>query len=169
MFHPALPDVSLASLIDNRGLRNILGGGEFTPGDKAALLLTLAISLLYLPRESWLRSTWRAEEIYFLRLQNPSEDYVKNIDRPYQSAQLSSDVSPEARISDLGLSNPYLLSFALLILEIQAGKRMAAQSSVWTTVNNAIDGEMRAYLTKEFREAIISCLNFDLQVHTGIG
>ena len=169
MFHLAVPDISLASLIDNRRLKGILEDGKFTPGDKAALLLTLAISLLHLSRESWLRSTWRAEDIYFLRHQNPSGDWLKNIDRPYLSAQLSSDVSPATETSNPWLSNPCILSFALLMLEIQAGKRMAAQSSVWATVNDAVDGEMRTYLTREFRGAIIACLNFELQVHTSIG
>lgn len=169
MFHPALPDVSLASLIDNRGLKEILEGGEFTPGDKGALLLTLAVSLLYLSRESWLRGTLCAEEIYFLRLQNPSVDWIKNIDQPYVSVHLSSNVSAEAETDTLWLTNPCILSFALLMLEIRAGKRISVRSSLWSTINDAVEGEMRAYLTKEFMGAILACLNFELQVHTGIG
>ena len=125
--------------------------------------------MLHLSSEGWLRNRWRAEDIYFLEFQDISGVWVKDIGHPYLSARLSSEALPQIEADDLGLSNPSILSLALVMVEIQAGRRIEVQSSLWSTINDVIDGEMQRYFTRDFKEAIVACLNFELQVHLGVG
>ncbi|KAI9686748.1 MAG: hypothetical protein M1822_002807 [Bathelium mastoideum] len=163
-FLPDVPDKSLASVIDEHGLREGLEGGIFTPRDKADLLLRLAISLLQLPRESWMSNKWCAEQLHFIVPQNPSEGLDLAVNHLYLSASLGFTVLLNPEPGGLSPSNTYILSFALLMLEILIGKRIVIDSDLWSAVEEALlDDKVQMYPTKHFVKAIEACLNFEIQ------
>lgn len=169
LFSSAVPDISLASLIENHHFENVRNGGTFSPGDKAALLRSLAISLLCFSKESWLCKTWRAEDMYFLRMRDTVGDSVKNVDRPYQPINISAYIPEAASNESPWLGNIFILSFALLILEIQRGQRFSTSPNLLTAVDKVFREE-KDWLEEDFKKIIQACLSFDQRVSgEGIG
>ncbi|KAH0426569.1 subtilisin [Colletotrichum camelliae] len=122
------PDVSLEKLLRTFDHTEDVQTFRLTKRAKAELILSLARALYEIPRNTWLPPEWGPEHIFFQSGQYHSEMQVFGFQNPFISTRLSKNRAT-ADTTELPNSNRFMLSFALLLIEIQTGKRIALERS----------------------------------------
>jgi len=169
---PVPPIRSLASLVDGD---KISVDSELCPRDKAALSLTLAFSLLLLSRDKWLKTEWRAENVFF----RGEDSITEYLNHPYLETQLASTITPGVQTNEPELSNPYFLSFALLLLQLHVGKRIETSTdksspppSLFFTIDDFLTPKFRRQLqdvAPGLEDAIEACLSSKIKIEAAVG
>ncbi|RTE79519.1 hypothetical protein BHE90_005976 [Fusarium euwallaceae] len=165
----AVPTMSLSQLLNKGAFCKPREPplGKFTEADKAVLALSLSRCLLHLFRGSWMREEWNADGIHFLRKTTDDGDHIFDIHHPYVTCALSDDVQgpgsyPGGEVHGHECQ-PFLWSFAKLLLEIQSGAHIplelsdpAFQKGMWDEIEQLPNNQGG----KDYIRAITGCLYF---------
>jgi hypothetical protein len=133
----AYPTVSLAQLLERGALDDGAGNSRlFKVEDKAVLAFSLSICLLHFFRSLWMQDEWTADAIYFLHKPMGRGGAIFNIHYPYVEVSLSKLAVPEGERKpqrqrlNVNDCRRHLRAFARLLVEIDTGKRFAAQANM---------------------------------------
>lgn len=118
------PDVSLKKVLSEKPAHGPVF--RMSRRDKADMILSLAVALYEIPKNAWIHEEWKADHIFFQSTTDMSNHPNLAFDKPFISTRLPQ--TSDAERDDSFDSDNYILSFALLLMEIQRGRRVPMQS-----------------------------------------